>query len=67
MFNVPTLRNIAESGPYMHDGRFQTLDEVIEHYSSGIVMSPTISPTIEFAAQGGVQLWRSNDLTLVSN
>jgi cytochrome c peroxidase len=56
MFKVPTLRNIAQSAPYMHDGRFQTLDEVIEHYSSGIVMSPTISPSIEFASQGGVQL-----------
>jgi cytochrome c peroxidase len=56
MFKVPTLRNIAQTAPYMHDGRFQTLDQVIEHYSSGIVMSPTISPAIEFASQGGVQL-----------
>jgi cytochrome c peroxidase len=40
----------------MHDGRFSTLDEVIEHYSSGIKMSPTIDPLIEFAGQGGVQL-----------
>lgn len=55
-FKVPTLRNIELSGPYMHDGRFQTLDEVIEHYSSGIVQSPTIDPLIEFASQGGVQL-----------
>jgi cytochrome c peroxidase len=55
-FKVPTLRNISVSGPYMHDGRFETLDEVIEHYSSGIKISPTISPSIEFANQGGVQL-----------
>lgn len=55
-FKVPTLRNIAQTAPYMHDGRFQTLEEVIEHYSSGIQMSPTISPAIEFASQGGVQL-----------
>jgi cytochrome c peroxidase len=55
-FKIPTLRNIELSAPYMHDGRFQTLDEVIEHYSSGIVQSPTIDPMIEFAAQGGVQL-----------
>ena len=55
-FKVPTLRNIALSAPYMHDGRFQTLDEVIEHYSTGIVQSPTIDPLIEFAFQGGVQL-----------
>jgi cytochrome c peroxidase len=55
-FKVPTLRNIEFTAPYMHDGRFSTLDEVIGHYSSGIQMSPTIDPLIEFAGQGGVQL-----------
>lgn len=55
-FKVPTLRNIALTGPYMHDGRFATLDEVIDHYSSGIIQSPTLDPLIEFASQGGVQL-----------
>lgn len=35
-FKVTTLRNIAESGPYMHDGRFETLEEVVEHYNSGV-------------------------------
>lgn len=55
-FKVPTLRNIALSGPYMHDGRFQTLDEVIDHYSSGVIQSPTLDPLMEFASQGGVQL-----------
>jgi len=55
-FKVPTLRNIALTAPYMHDGRFATLDDVIEHYSTGIHQSPTIDPLIEFASQGGVQL-----------
>lgn len=55
-FKVPTLRNIALSAPYMHDGRFQTLDDVINHYSTGIHQSPTIDPLIEYAFQGGVQL-----------
>jgi cytochrome c peroxidase len=55
-FKVPTLRNIALTAPYMHDGRFATLDEVIEHYSSWINHSATIDPLIEFASQGGVQL-----------
>lgn len=40
----------------MHDGRFATLDDVINHYSHGINTSPTIDPLIEFAFQGGVQL-----------
>ncbi len=55
-FKVPTLRNIAFTAPYMHDGRFATIDEVINHYSHGIQMSSTIDPLIEFAGQGGVQL-----------
>jgi cytochrome c peroxidase len=55
-FKVPTLRNIALTAPYMHDGRFSTLDQVIEHYSTGIHQSATIDPLIEFAFQGGVQL-----------
>jgi cytochrome c peroxidase len=34
-FRVPTLRNIALTAPYMHDGRFKTLEEVVDHYFSG--------------------------------
>lgn len=55
-FKVPTLRNIALSAPYMHDGRFSTLEEVVDHYSFGIQNSATIDPLIEYAFQGGVQL-----------
>jgi cytochrome c peroxidase len=55
-FKVPSLRNIEYTAPYMHDGRFATLDEVINHYSFGIVESPTIDPMMEFSHQGGVQL-----------
>ena len=35
-FKVPFLRNIALTAPYMHDGRFATLEEVVEHYNSGV-------------------------------
>ena len=55
-FKVPTLRNIEFSAPYMHDGRFTNLQEVVDHYSVGVVQSPTIDPLMEFANQGGVQL-----------
>lgn len=41
-FKVPFLRNIALTGPYMHDGRFNTLEEVVEHYNSGIVDHPNL-------------------------
>jgi cytochrome c peroxidase len=36
MFKIPSLRNVQLTGPYMHDGRFKTLDEVVQHYSHGI-------------------------------
>ncbi len=39
LFKVPTLRNIEKTGPYMHDGRFETLREVIDHYSDDIGVS----------------------------
>ena len=35
LFKVPSLRNVGLTSPYMHDGRFLTLEEVIEHYNSG--------------------------------
>jgi len=35
-FKIPTLRNIALTSPYMHDGRFETLEEVVNHYTSGV-------------------------------
>ncbi len=46
LFKVPSLRNIAVTAPYMHDGRFSTLQQVLEHYNSGIKMSKTLSPLI---------------------
>ncbi len=55
-YKAPTLRNIAVSAPYMHDGRFSTLDEVIDFYSDGVKNSATISPLMHHVMQGGVRL-----------
>jgi cytochrome c peroxidase len=55
-FKIPSLRNLAYSAPYMHDGRFETLDEVLDFYSEGVHQSPNISPLMKQANQGGVQL-----------
>lgn len=41
-FKSPSLRNTAVGGPYMHDGRFQSLDEVMEHYTRGIQQHPNL-------------------------
>jgi cytochrome c peroxidase len=46
-FKIPTLRNIALTAPYMHDGRFQTLQQVIEHYNSGVKSHPYLSPQLK--------------------
>ena len=42
-FRVPTLRNILLTAPYMHDGRFATIDQVLDHYNEHILDSPTLS------------------------
>ncbi len=56
-FKVPTLRNIALTPPYMHDGRFATLEEVIEHYNTGVKNSSTMEEALFHNAQhGGLQL-----------
>jgi len=54
-FKTPTLRNIALTAPYMHDGRFSTLEEVIDHYNTGGVASATIDPFMKYTT-GGLQL-----------
>jgi cytochrome c peroxidase len=62
VFKVPSLRNIALTAPYMHDGRFATLEEVLHHYNGGIRASSTLSPLIaeasnrDDATQEGISL-----------
>ncbi|MBC6996199.1 cytochrome c peroxidase [Neolewinella lacunae] len=49
VFKVPFLRNVALTGPYMHDGRFATLREVIDHYSDGIQDHRNLHPLLRDA------------------
>lgn len=46
-FKVPTIRNIEVTGPYMHDGRFSTLEQIIDHYENGIQNHRNLSPKIK--------------------
>lgn len=55
-FKTSTLRNIELTAPYMHDGRFTTLEEVVEHYNSGIQAHPTLSVALTDANGDPVQL-----------
>lgn len=48
-FKAPSLRNVALSAPYMHDGRFKSLEEVVEHYSDGVHPHPNL--TLAFAVR----------------
>jgi cytochrome c peroxidase len=55
-YKAPTLRNIELTGPYMHDGRFATLDEVIDFYSHHVKWSEQVDPLMHHVLRGGVQL-----------
>lgn len=74
-FKVPSLRNLAYTAPYMHDGRFLTLDAVLDHYEKGIQPMPSLDPQLS----GGITFSASersalmaflntlNDKTFVTN
>jgi cytochrome c peroxidase len=65
-FATPTLRNIALTAPYMHDGRFQTLEEVIAHYASGGQRSATLDPNLAKHPAGGIRLSEADQQSLVA-
>jgi cytochrome c peroxidase len=54
VFKIPSLRNVALTAPYMHDGRFATLMDVINHYNSGVVNHPDLDPLLK-NSQGKAQ------------
>ncbi len=58
VYRAPSLRNIEVTPPYMHDGRFTTLDEVLQFYNFEVQNSPYISPLMHKANQGGTMLTR---------
>jgi cytochrome c peroxidase len=51
-FKAPSLKSVAVSGPYMHDGRFRTLEEVIDHYDHGVQDGPRLSPLLRSVHTG---------------
>jgi cytochrome c peroxidase len=65
-FTVPSLRNVALTAPYMHDGRFQSLEEVVEHYATGVKRSPTLDPNLAKHSDGGVPLSAADKRALVA-
>jgi cytochrome c peroxidase len=65
-FSVPSLRNVALTAPYMHDGRFKTLEEVVEHYRTGVKPSATLDPNLAKHPLGGVPLSDADKAALIA-
>ena len=65
-FKSPTLRNIEFTGPYMHDGSYATLEDVVDFYSSGLKKSATVDPLMKNLSAGGVQLNAEEKAALVA-
>ncbi|MBA4853414.1 cytochrome-c peroxidase [Emticicia sp. BO119] len=65
-FKVPSLRNIAVTAPYMHDGRFYSLDAVLNHYSDGIVESKTLDSLLRTNQRLGIALNKDEKTKLIA-
>ncbi|MEQ1750414.1 MAG: MbnP family protein [Prosthecobacter sp.] len=65
-FKTPSLRNIAVTAPYMHDGRFATLEEVVEHYSGPIQKRDTLDPNLAKHPEAGIQLSPADKQALIA-
>jgi cytochrome c peroxidase len=65
-FAVPSLRNVALTAPYMHDGRFHSLEEAVEHYATGVKRSATLDPNLAKHPDGGVPLSATDKQALVA-
>lgn len=65
-FKVPSLRNIEKTAPYMHDGRFYTLDAVLNHYSSGVVNTQNLDPSFNNNGELGIPLTAAEKSKLIA-
>ena len=64
-FKTPTLRNIALTAPYMHDGRFASLDAVLEHYRSGVQQSATLDPVLQQNGTPGIAMTEAEKASII--
>jgi cytochrome c peroxidase len=65
-FKVPSLRNIEKTAPYMHDGRFYTLEAVLEHYTSGIQNTQNLDPLLVNGSSFGISLSSTEKTQLIA-
>jgi cytochrome c peroxidase len=65
-FKTPSLRNVALTAPYMHDGRFATLEEVVAHYDHGVQRSANLDPNLAKHPSDGIALGDDDQRALVA-
>lgn len=66
LFKTPSLRNVAVSAPYMHDGRFRTLMAVLDHYETGVQPSPTLDTRLFNNNKTGIALTITDKNNLIA-
>lgn len=65
-FKVPSLRNIEKTAPYMHDGRFFTLEGVLDHYTNGVSNTQNLDPVLNNKGTLGIPLSRTEKSQLIA-
>jgi cytochrome c peroxidase len=65
-FKVPSLRNVEYTGPYMHNGKLNSLQAVLDFYGSGVQMSSTLDPLLTQNAQPGIALTADEKNKIIS-
>ena len=65
-FKTPSLRNVALTAPYMHDGRFGTLEEVVAHYDHGVQRTPALDPNLAKHPEAGLALTDAEQRALIA-
>ena len=65
-FKTPSLRNVAVTAPYMHDGRFKTLEQVVDHYTRGVHRTASLDPNIAKHPDSGMALTAADKKALVA-
>ncbi|WP_374550540.1 cytochrome-c peroxidase [Flavobacterium sp.] len=65
-FKVPSLRNIEKTAPYMHDGRFYTLEAVLDHYSSGVVNTQNLDESLNNNGTLGIPLTQTEKAKIIA-
>lgn len=65
-FKVPSLRNIEKTAPYMHDGRFYTLEAVLNHYSNGVQNTPNLDASLNTNGNLGIPLTTTEKTKIIA-